>query len=584
MNITKKAARKRIIVSILIVLCITFIAFLPSLHNSFVNWDDDIYVYSNNLIKSLSWNNVTYLFTSWFNYYLYHPLTLVSLAVDYHFFKLNPQGYHVTNLVLHLLNCVLVFWFILLLAESVKRRAESSVHSLSANLYPLTAAFITALLFGIHPLRVESVAWVAERKDVLYTFFFLGSLISYVYFVAGKWKYYGLSLGLFVLSIISKPTAISLPVILVLIDYFNERKFSKNTVIEKIPFFVVSIIIGIVTIVAQNSGKSNYLSFTVFENILISFNGFLMYLTKTVFPVNLSCVYPYPDKVENMFPLIFYISPFIVMILVGIVLSSIKYTRKIVWGSLFFLFTIGPVLKYLPIGEGMIAERYTYVPLIGLFYLMSEGIVWINQNFKIKNQKLRNILFLVVLGLIIGTLSVLTWQRCKVWENGFTLWSDVIKNYPEYSKAYNNRGNIYLSRNEYDNAITDYNRALELNQNYAKVFNNRGNAYRRKKEYGKAVSDYNRALELDPNCEEAYNNRGNVYLIKEEYDKALADYNKALSLDPNITQIYYNRGIIYLINKDYTKAQADIKKFKESGGEVDPKILILIQQNKDKIR
>ena len=198
----------KIIIPAFLIIIVTLISFYPSLKNDFTNWDDNLYVTENSTIRSLSPTNLKKISTAFFVTH-YQPVTMFSYLLEYHFFKLNPFNYHLTNLILHLLNCLLVFWVIYLLSASIP------------------VACLTALLFGIHPLQVESVAWISERKNLLYVFFFLGAMISYLYYLGKgkKLKYFLLCLGLFILALLSKSLAFTFPLVLLLLDYFLFQLF-----------------------------------------------------------------------------------------------------------------------------------------------------------------------------------------------------------------------------------------------------------------------------------------------------------------------------------------------------------------------
>ena len=224
-----------------VILVLTFTAYFPSLQNSLLKaWDDQDYVTNNDLVKSLSANNILKIFREDKGEYAnYHPLTTLSLAINYHFSKDNPYGYHLTNLLLHLLNTLLVFIFIYILTQ---KKTE--------------IAAVTALLFGLSPIHVESVAWISERKDVLYTFFFLASLISYQRFLKrSDWKLYAASLVLFLCSLLSKAMAASLPLVLILIGFMEKRRWSWKLLPDKIPYFILAILLGLYAVMIQAEGK-----------------------------------------------------------------------------------------------------------------------------------------------------------------------------------------------------------------------------------------------------------------------------------------------------------------------------------------
>lgn len=333
----------KIVILISLILIITFVAFLPSLKNGFVNWDDEIYVINNTAIKSLSVGNINKILTSFFvgNY---QPLAILSYLLEYQFVKLNLFGYHLTNLILHLFNCLLVFWLIAMLSGRV------------------SIALITSILFGVHPLLVESVAWISERKDVLYAVFFLGATICYLKYLREKQKlkYYLFSIFLFALSLLSKSMAITLPLVLLLIDYLLHRRHDKYMFIDKAPFFLLSLIFGIIAIYSQNSSEPSMqrgLYYLLTKFIILSY-CIIFYLNKIFMPIRLSCLYPYYG-LENILLPLFYPTMFIIL-LVAVIISC-KYTKKFIFGSAFFLIIILPVLQFMPLGETIVADRYKYI-------------------------------------------------------------------------------------------------------------------------------------------------------------------------------------------------------------------------------
>ena len=226
-------------IALLLVLVASAITWFPSVKNDFVNWDDIIYIMNNDMIHSFSLENISKIFsTYWMGNY--HPFAILSFTFDYQFFKITPQGYHFHNMVLHLVNTALVYFFCFHL---MNRRVG--------------IATVAALLFAVHPMHVESVAWISERKDLLYTMWFLMALIAYLFYCRNKdFKYLGLSLILFLFSLLSKAQAVTLPLSLLALDYFLNRKFTVKTLAEKIPFFLLSLVFGIIAIYAQKADNS----------------------------------------------------------------------------------------------------------------------------------------------------------------------------------------------------------------------------------------------------------------------------------------------------------------------------------------
>ena len=532
-----KMKKRDLIISIGLILAITFISFFPSLKNDFVNWDDNSYVTENNLIMELSWETIKTIFNHFYMGH-YHPLTLLSYSMEYLFFKLNPFIYHTTNLILHLCNSLLVLWLVLILTGR------------------LFTSLVVALLFGIHPMHVESVVWISERKDVLYSFFFLGSMISYLFYQKTKEiKYYYLLFFLFVLSILSKAMAITLPFVLLLVDYLLERKFDKKLLLEKVPFFVITLCFGVIAISAQGAietVKQEY-AISFFDKIFIYINLLVFYLTKIIIPVKLACMYPSISEISSSGPYHFLYLPAMVGFLI-VCLLSVRYTKKILFGLLFFLVTILPVLPL-----KIVADRYTYIPYIGIFYIFGEVFSWLCQRRTRELRIMRPFLLVVLFG-IIGIFSFLTWERGQVWENSVRLWDDVLKKYPNVLIAYIDRGQGYSERRQYDQAISDYTQALEINPRYAEAYYNRGNAHGKKDLIDQAILDYTKALEVNPRYAEAYYNRGNAHGKKKMFDQAIFDYTKALKINSKYFEAYTNRGSAYSIEGQYEQALSDFSK------------------------
>ncbi len=567
-----------------IIVIVTFIAFSPALKNGFTNFDDDVLFTENPIIKTLSIKDVFNIFTTFVNNE-YRPLLYVTFAIEYSIVGLKPFLFHFTSLFLHLVNCILVFLFI---------------HRVSKN---LTVSLITSILFGIHPLQVQSVAWVAGRDDLLYTIFYFVSLLCYLkYLDSGlkSKKYLVYTFLWFILSILSKPTAGSLVLMLLLLDYMYNRKFDRRVFEEKIPFAILVIIAGSISFLSlylNQTIREKAFSYTISNNFFGTLRDLLFYIQKAILPIKLSCLYPEMVIKGLTQPIILIVTIYGISKIIQI---SIKYTKKVVFGSIFYLVTLLPVLKLF--GTRPVSDHRVYVPLIGLFYLISTLGYWsyysITKN--INGTKFSNltiyIKYLYILVFIITTffLSMQTWGRCKVWKDSFTLWNDVIKKYPKLDLAYGNRAKTYLKINEYDKAINDYKQALYLRPNNYKIMSlladlysdikmydkanfyyNRsmkqqqkfpnsyiglGNNYLSQRNFEQSIFYFNKALEFDKTQKIAYNNRGLAYYNLKKYDKALTDYNEAIKLDKLYYEAYSNRGIIELETGNYVKAVSDFDK------------------------
>lgn len=514
-----------------IILLISFISYLPVLHNGLLDWDDDRYIKNNPLLASI---NLKEIFSQ-FVMGNYHPLTILTLATEYDLFGLNETGYHAISLSLHLLNVILVFYVVFLLSEKTE------------------VALVASLLFGIHPLHVESVAWASELKDLLYSFFFLAAYICYLkYLKEFAKKFYFYALLLFVLSLFSKAMAASLPILLILTDSFKERKVNYKALIDKVPFFLLAILFGVIAIVAQKSSDSfqDIAIFSFPQRIIFACYGFITYLFKLILPMHLSAIYPYPVK-SGMEVSIQYVAylPFIFILAAG-VYYSMRFTKKVFFSIGFFAITIFLVLQLLPVGGAIMADRYSYIPSIGIFYLAGEGFIllW--------NKKQKWISIFLLSGFVLFC-SVKTYARCTVWKNELTLWNDVISQYQTIPMAYNNRGSFFVNENNYEKALEDYNKAIELKPNYAQAYFNRGTLFMKLNKKQEALGDFSKAIELEPDFWKAFLNRGFLYLEENKNEEALIEFNTAIQLKPDFDEAFYNRGVVFSNLRQYEEAISD---------------------------
>ena len=536
----KTALYEKPLFLVITILILTFIAFLPSLKNDFIStWDDGPFISGNSMIRHLDFQSIKAMFSTPV-LSAYVPLPLLSFAIEYHFFGLNPIPFHISNLLLHLGCTFLVFYFFRLLKLE--------------NVY---AAF-GALLFGIHPMHVESVAWISERKDLLFTLFYLFSMIFYLLYIQKQtrgWKLLTLSLLFFILSLFSKIQAVALPLSLILLDYFLKRPFKSRLVYEKIPFFILSLLFGIagVLILKRQGVLQINETYPLFQRIFFGFYALSAYIVKFFAPFHLSALYPYPISLQKSSPLFYYLNPLFLLLLGFFVYRSARNTRAIVFGILFFFFNILFLLQVVSAGSTYLADHYSYIPYIGLLFI----VLWITEKI-IKDKKSMRYFLFPVLAIITVFFISLTFNRCKTWENGIILWTDAIEKYPDgISTSYNDRGAEYANLNQWDKAIDDYTRAIGIEPNYVKTYSNRGNAYAKLGQWDKVVSDLSLAIGIDPGNKESYLNRGFAFANLRQPDKAIDDYNKAIGIDPGYKDAWYNRGNVYENLKQWDKAIDD---------------------------
>ena len=527
----------------ILVLLASLLVLSPSLFNEWVNWDDDYYVLNNPLVQKLSMGQIGELFTTLQVQGNYHPLTLISLAVDYKIAGTDPFMFHLTNLVFHLLNTALVLGFIYRLTGSVY------------------LAMITALLFGIHPMHVESVAWISERKDVLYTFFFLGGLIFYLNYLQGKQRKYlwlALCMLAFVLSLLSKGMAVSFPLILLLIDYLKKRTDYRQLILEKVPFLLISLGGGILTVIAQRAGQalSHAPDISFFESLFTACYGLCLYTIKALIPFQLSTFHPYPMAVGEALPAYMYLSALFAAALLYLAWRGIRHSRQMGFGIGLYLVSLAPVLQVLPVGNAVIAERYTYIAYIGLFFLLGWGVDQLQQRRNILKQS-HKVIAVALLGGYVLLMMLMTILRIPVWKNGGTLWTDVMEKYPDHYFSYASRGMYWVQQQMPEKAMADFHEALIRNPGFADGYINRGMLYAQAGDYARAVADYDQAILLDSLNYLPYLNRGAVFRISNRPQEALRDLNRSIQLNPAYVMSYHNRGILHRQLKQYEAAIQD---------------------------
>jgi hypothetical protein len=517
---------------------LTFIVYLPALRNEFVNWDDGPYVFANPHIRSMDGNFFKWAFLE-FHIMNWHPLTWISHALDYALWGLNPLGHHLTSIILHGINTFLVVLLVIRLLEAV-HDSRFTPHN---SPFTFIAAGVTGLLFGLHPVHVESVAWVAERKDLLCALFFLMSILAYAKYVgsqesgvrgqgaegrsegsgdrgqgsgsnikekSGQNKFftnknYLLALGFFILALMSKPMAVTLPVVLLILDWqpFNRVRSLKAfwaVCVEKLPFAVLSLISSGLTVLAQRSGGALELMEIVplSTRLLVAMHSLIAYLGKMLWPLDLIPFYPYPRTVSLLSPE--YLA--VIALVIGITITGIVTAKKKqkVWLSVWFyyLVTLAPVIGIIQVGGQAMADRYTYLPSLGPFLLMGLGAAWVWG--KIETSWKRGLIvtsaFMVFL-----SLSFITFQQIGRWKNDVDLWNYVIEQEGHNVLfAYFKRGQAFAIRGQYEKAIEDYNTVISLNvEEYSKAYIERGFTYLKAGQADLAVADLKKACSLGDN-------------------------------------------------------------------------------------
>jgi len=525
-----------------LVLVVTFIVLSPALQNKFTNLDDTQYVVENPVIKDFNSKNIKILFSEQFvgNY---QPITMLSYMIEYKFFGMNPFGYHLMNLIFHLFGTLFVFLII-------KKLSSNDL-----------IASITSLLFGIHPLHVESVAWIAEQKDVLYGFYFLWALYLYVSALATALKgvdvrlspfRVGAILLLFLLALLSKAQAVVLPVVFFAVDFLMNRKFTKKTILEKIPFFVLAVAVGLIAIKVQGKAGAmqTFQYFPFYERMLFSCYALMTYLHKLILPINLSCFYPYPETDDKINTIWVYLSPAVLLALAFIIWKYFLESKVVLFGVAFFFITIVLVLQLLPIGDALYADRYTYIPSIGLFFIASYYLVP-----HLKNK----IVMMIVFAFLIGY-SYMAFERTKVWHDSITLYTDAIDNGYKAAIIYNNRGAVLSDSNDNAGALKDFTSLVELKPRYPNGWRNKGLVHQRLEQNEEAIKSFSEEIKLYPTDVSNYLSRGTLYIKKNDFENAIKDFSKMIEVQPNSGEGYYARSEAYGKSNKLAEAFADINK------------------------
>jgi tetratricopeptide (TPR) repeat protein len=520
--------------NVLFLVCIVFIVFSPALYQPFVHWDDDVHCYDNPNVRGLDGGHIEAIFSTDVNK-TYIPLTIFSFALEYHFFKTNPFFYHFDNVLLHAGVVLLVF----LLASRL---------GLSQG-----AAFLGALLFGIHPMHVESVAWVTQRKDVLYSLFYLLCCWHYVgYLKSRRMLNYIWALLFAFVSILAKPMALSLPLILCLLDWFVKGgRPARASWFDKVPFGLVVFPIAWVTYLMNM--RAIDLNWT--QAPLVWLWSFSFYLLKFVFPKELLALYQLPAPV-NLFNPQFFIA---VVIFVIFFLSLILFRRQrlFVFACLYFFLSIFFLLRFDNKQDlSFVADRFMYLPSLGFCWLF--GFYADSALFLLKERPIFRRLLLGAVCLLYALLGNLAYHQTKLWGDEFLIWSRVAERFPS-AAAYNHLGNYFLNQRDYAQALSYYDKVIAIDPRYHKPYGNRGVVHLQERNYDAAIADFTIVIALNPaDAAGAFNNRGYAYLQLHDLDAALMDFHRAIVRDPQNFRAYMNRATVYKNIGQFNLAMQDL--------------------------
>jgi len=511
--------------------------------HDFINYDDGPYVTENVFVnKGLSLDGVTWAFTTFYEAN-WHPLTWISHMVDVQLYGLAAGGHHLINLLLHILNALLLFL--------VFRRATGKLWQ---------SAFVAAL-FALHPLRVESVAWVAERKDVLSTLFWMLTLFSYVRYTENRTAYrYTAALIFFAAGLMSKPMVVTLPAVLLLMDLWPLKRFQLNALdgkpghrawmllMEKVPFFLLSVGVSVLTYAAQQS-VYNVGSLTTYPlsariaNAMVSYAG---YIVKMVWPYPLFIPYLHPGYIPALHTAGAFFLLFAVTLAVGFAARRWPYAAI---GWLWYLGTLIPVIGIIQVGYQSMADRYTYLPMIGLYIIIAWGGADLADKRRWKKGSVAAIGIAVV-----TALSTATFFQVRHWTNSISLFSHVVRVDPNNFVAHNHLGLALMAADRVDEAIDHYEAAIRIDPSHFRSINNLGTALMKKGRIDAAMDQFSAALEIQPAFASAHYNLGNTMATLGRFPEAVDHYRTALGIDAKDADIHNNLGVALMRNGNLQEA------------------------------
>lgn len=577
---------KKLIIFITIFLAIVVLAVYGRVSQyDFVNYDDPIYVTDNNNIKlGLTLAGFRWAFSTTYAEF-WHPLTWLSLMFDYQLYGFNAGGYHLTNLILHVLSTVLLFWLLNRMTGAIWKSA------------------CVAALFALHPLHVESVVWISERKDVLSAFFWMLTLRLYVFYTEKPGgKRYLLILFSFICGLMSKPMIITLPAVMIFLDYWPLGRFrSKKTgadsggvlcvsqnrvikeveskeqagayniypsadsaspgneekgviplwpLIEKIPFFVLSAVFSIITLYAQyNPFNHHYPFYSRIANAPISF---IIYVKKALFINDLAVFYPFHSQLP-----VWQVAGAALLILTIslIIIWTMKRLPYLFVGWFWYAITILPVIGIVQAGSQMVADRYTYIPLIGIFVMIVWGVPQL-----LSHMQYGKIIIAFSASVFLIIITGVTHQQIGVWKNDFTLYGHVLNLNPQDARAYHYLGCAMANKGENDKALYYYSLALKYNPRYYLPYLNAGAVFQKMNKMKEAIYCYNKVLLTNDKSAEAHYNLGLIFM-KFNYHEAIIHFKKALEINPKNSDIHDNLGVA-LVKTDHLKEA--LEHFQES--------------------
>ena len=494
-------------------------------HHEFIDYDDDVYVTKNPYIqKGLTWNSLAWSFTATYGAN-WHPLTWLSHISDIELYGLHPGRHHLSNVIFHIINSILLFLFL--------RNTTGAIWK---------SAFVAAV-FALHPLHVESVAQIAERKDVLSTFFFFLTLLYYSRYAESPGiKPYLAALLFFILGLMAKPMLVTMPCVLLLLDYWPldrlKNGIHRQVILEKIPFFIFSALSAVITVFAQKSGGAvkSLAAYPLDVRIANSLVSYMAYIEKMLWPSKLTFLYPHPGM-----PQIWKTAAAVMLIVCisGLVIRQTRQRPYLIAGWLWYLGTLVPVIGLVQVGLQSMADRYTYIPLIGLFIMTAWSIPDL-----LSETRYGNTVLAALSGVIFSLMMAITWVQTGYWNNSMKLFEQALAVTENNCMVHNNMGIILQQQGKLDGAIAHYAEALRLKPDHAGFVNNMGTALEEQGKLDEAARYYLKSLELNPGLARPHNNLAYILEKQGKADEAVRHYLEALKLNPDYTDAHINLGAL----------------------------------------
>ncbi|MFA6261317.1 MAG: glycosyltransferase family 39 protein [Bacteroidia bacterium] len=498
-----------------VILAYAFVLFSKSLNFPFITFDDPDYVVNNLLIRNFSLQGIWDILTTPV-IGMYNPITFLVYMIEYQIAGLSPKTFHFFNIVFHLIATAFVYNFTYKLSKSY-----------------ITAALV-ALLFAIHPTHVSVVTWVSQTKTSLFLIFYFSALISYLRYLEKPERKYLIYAGMyFLISVLSKPSAVTLAPMLILIDYYTGRKIDKRSLMEKIPFFIISLIFGIVNLYSHMEAEDAIFdvndNYSLINNLLISNYSIVFYFKKLIFPFNFSTIYPYPDNTPIL-PLKYYLSIPVIPFLIWAVYKSGQFKKEMIFGLLFFVIAVSVLVKILPSGFFRAANRYTYLSYTGLFYIMGQFCTYVyDGKFKF-SEKLKPYMF-ALLAFYLLFCTYKTSVRIDVWKDSVSLFTDVINKKPKLAMAYNLRALAKLETGDRQGAREDYMMAIKINPKYFEGYINLGIIDYSEGKFEEAMLNYDKGIRLNSTLGMGFHNRAILKMKTGDTLGAYNDWKKAIELN-----------------------------------------------------